>query len=104
MKFCISITVIAMLVTALPANADDMGLSLARQNACMTCHAVDNSIVGPAFKAVAARYRGDKNAEETLFKKIKFGGAGVWGKTAMPPFPQANDADLHTIIKWILAQ
>ena len=104
MKIWLSIATIAISLMAPLASADQNGLSLAKQNACMTCHAVDNSIVGPAFKAVAARYRGDANAEATLLQKIKFGGAGAWGKTAMPPYPQATDADLRIIIKWVLSQ
>ena len=104
MKIWLSIATIAVLLIAPLASADENGLSLAKQNACMTCHAVDTSIVGPAFKAVAARYRGDANAEAMLLQKIKFGGAGAWGKTAMPPYPQAKDEDLRIIIKWVLSQ
>ncbi|MHB1676283.1 MAG: c-type cytochrome [Sulfuriferula sp.] len=99
-----SAVILAILPILAQANTDDTGLSLAKQNACMTCHAVDSHVVGPSFKAVAARYKGNKNAEAVLFQKIKMGGAGVWGQTAMPPYPQANDQDLHTIIKWVLAQ
>ncbi len=104
MKRWIGITAICLFAQTAQANTDDTGLSLAKQNACMTCHAINSHVVGPAFTAVAARYRGDKNAEATLYNKIRMGGGGNWGKTPMPPYPQASDQDLHTIIKWVLAQ
>ena len=104
MKLRTSFTALAMLPILAHAATDNTGLSLAKQNACMTCHAVDSHVVGPSFKAVAARYKGDKNAAAVLYQKIKMGGGGVWGQTPMPPYPQANDQDLHTIIQWVLAQ
>ena len=68
---------------------------------CTACHAVDHKVVGPAFKDVAAKYRG-KDVEATLVEKVKNGGAGVWGQVPMTPNPQVPDADLHAIVKWIL--
>ena len=68
---------------------------------CTACHAVDHKVVGPAFKDVAAKYRG-KDVEATLVEKVKNGGAGVWGQVPMPPNPQVPDPDLHAIVKWIL--
>ena len=69
---------------------------------CTACHAVDRKVVGPAFKDVAAKYRG-KDVEAQLAEKVKNGGAGVWGQVPMPPNPQVPDADLHALIKWVLA-
>lgn len=85
------------------AVAADSGLSLAQKNACMSCHSVDKKIVGPAYKDVAAKYKGDKGAEAKLIEKVKRGGAGVWGQVPMPPNPQVKDADLKTIVSWILS-
>jgi cytochrome c len=68
---------------------------------CTACHAVDHKIVGPAFKDVAAKYKG-KDMEATLVGKVKNGGAGVWGQVPMPPNSQVPDADLHAIVRWIL--
>ena len=68
---------------------------------CTACHAVDHKVVGPAFKDVAAKYRG-KDVEATLVEKVKNGGSGVWGEVPMVPNPQVPDADLHAIVKWIL--
>ncbi len=104
MKFRTSLTALAMLPILAHAATDETGLRLAKQNACMTCHAVDSHVVGPSFKAVAARYKDDPNASAVLYRKIRMGGAGVWGQTPMPPYPQASDQDLHAIIQWVLAR
>jgi cytochrome c len=69
---------------------------------CTACHAVDHKVIGPAFKDVAAKYRG-KDVEATLVEKVKQGGSGVWGQVPMTPNPQVPDEDLHALVKWILA-
>jgi cytochrome c len=68
---------------------------------CTACHAVDHKVVGPAFKDVAAKYKG-QDVEAQLVQKVKNGGSGVWGRTPMVPNPQVPDADLHALVKWIL--
>jgi len=70
--------------------------------ACTSCHAVDNKLVGPSFKEVAAKYRG-QDVEAKLVEKVKNGGTGVWGQVPMPPNPQVPDPDLHAVVKWILS-
>jgi len=90
-------------LAAAPAAMADAGADLAKKNNCLACHAVDHKVVGPAYKDVAAKYKGDKTAEAKLIAKVKKGGSGVWGAAAMPPNPQVSDADLKTIIKWVLA-
>ena len=60
-------------------------------------------MVGPAYKDVAAKYRGNKDAEQMLIAKVKGGGVGTWGQVPMPPNPSVPDADLKAIIEWILA-
>lgn len=103
MKLIINAAAIALVLLAGQASADNAGLSLAQKNACMTCHSVDKKIVGPAYKDVAAKYKGDKTAEAHLMEKVKKGGAGVWGQIPMPPNPQVKDEDLRVIVKWVLA-
>lgn len=70
---------------------------------CIACHSPTTKVVGPAYKDVAAKYRGNKDAEQLLFNKVRKGGAGVWGPMAMPPNTAVSDADLRAMIKWILA-
>jgi cytochrome c len=100
MKTRIALAAAAMMTLSGVASAD---LALAQKNACMSCHGVDKKIVGPAFKEVAAKYKGDAGAEAKLFAKVKAGGKGVWGPVPMPPNPQVSDADLNKILKWILS-
>ncbi|MBA4708251.1 c-type cytochrome [Aquitalea aquatica] len=86
---------------AAPAMAN---LALAQKNNCLSCHAVDHKVVGPAYKDVAKKYAGDKGAEAKLIAKVKAGGSGVWGPIPMPPNAQVSDADIKTLVKWVLAQ
>src|SRR5712691_10633352 len=77
---------------------------LAKKDGCLLCHAVDKKVVGPAYKEVAAKYKGDKSMEAKLIEKVKKGGSGVWGQIPMPPnSPQVKDEDIKTIVHWILS-
>jgi len=77
--------------------------ALAKSKNCLACHSVDNKIIGPAFKDIAAKYKGDDGAVAALSGKVKNGGAGVWGKMAMPPNAAVSDADIETLVNWILS-
>jgi cytochrome c len=85
---------------ALPAAAQE---ELAKKHNCLACHSVDKKVVGPAYKDVAAKYRGDKTAEAKLVEKVKKGGVGVWGQVPMPPNATVPDADVKALVKWILS-
>ena len=52
---------------------EEAAKALARQNKCTQCHAIDKKKDGPAFKEVAAKYRGKKDAEERLIHHITSG-------------------------------
>jgi cytochrome c len=75
---------------------------LARANGCMTCHAVDKKIVGPAFRDVAQRYAKTPNAEGLLSKSIQSGGGGKWGPIAMPAQKHLTEAQAKELAQWIL--
>ncbi len=75
---------------------------IAKEANCLACHAVDRKLVGPSFKEIAARYRGDAKAPETLAAKVRNGGQGVWGAMPMPPNQQLGAEDLRALVKWIL--
>jgi cytochrome c len=83
--------------------ADAAASQLLTKYNCQACHAVDKKLVGPSYKEVAAKYAGDTAAPAKLAQKIKNGGSGVWGQIPMPP-NNVPDADLKTIVEWILAQ
>lgn len=88
----------ALAISPVQANEE-----LATSSGCMTCHKVDMKVVGPSFKDVAAKYKGDSGAEAALIEKVKKGGSGAWGAIPMPPnSPRVSDADIKTLVDWIL--
>jgi cytochrome c len=76
--------------------------ALMQKDGCSACHAIDKAVVGPAYQDVAAKYKGDKDALAKLSDKVKKGGSGVWGPTPMPPNTQVSDADIKTLVGWLL--
>jgi cytochrome c len=101
MKTRFILATLGAFAVATPAFAS---LELAQKNACTACHAVDKKLVGPAYKDVAAKYKGDAKAEAALFDKVKKGSVGVWGQVPMPPNAQVKDEDVKTLVKWVLSQ
>ena len=87
---------------AAPAFAADE-TALAQKSGCLACHSVDKKIVGPAYKEVAAKYKGDKGADAKLVQKVEKGGAGVWGQIPMPPNTQVKPEDVKKLVEWILS-
>lgn len=78
-------------------------MQLVKNSNCLGCHAIDKKKVGPAFRDVAAKYRGDAGAEARLANKIGKGGRGVWGVMAMPPNPQVSEADRGILARFVLS-
>jgi cytochrome c len=70
---------------------------------CMACHMKDKKLVGPAFKDIAAKYKG-QDVVAKLMDKVRKGGSGVYGPVPMAPNPpdKINDADLKAAIEFIL--
>jgi len=93
-------TLAALSVAALPALANE---ELAKKHACTACHTVDKKLVGPAYKEVANKYRGNAKAAALLEEKVKKGSVGTWGQVPMPPNANVPDADVKTLVKWVLA-
>lgn len=90
-----------LLAAALPAQASE---ALAKKHLCTTCHVVKGAkTIGPAYADVAKKYAGQKDAEAKLVDKVKKGGQGVWGQVPMPPNAAVPDADIKTLVKWILS-
>ena len=78
--------------------------SLLNANTCLGCHSVDAKVVGPAYKDVAVRYRGDPQALAEVETSIHDGGHGKWGDVPMPPFDRLSAADLKTLAEYVLRQ
>jgi cytochrome c len=99
----ISIAAAGALVLAGQASADDQK-ALAQKSGCLACHSVDAKILGPAYKDVAAKYKGKPEMEAKLVEKVKKGGSGVWGPIPMPAnSPQVKDEDIKAIVHWVLS-
>ncbi len=94
----LSMMLSALVSTGAMANAD-----LAKAKNCMACHAVATKVVGPAYKDVAAKYAGQKDAEDKLVAKVIKGGAGVWGAVPMPANPQVSEAEAKQLVQWVLS-
>lgn len=89
----------AGIVMAGQAQADE---ALAKAKNCMSCHALDKKLVGPAYKEVAAKYKGDAKASAMLAAKIKAGGKGTWGPVPMPP-NNVTPEEAGKLAAWVLA-
>ncbi len=87
---------------AAAATTDAAATQLMTKYSCQACHTVDKKLVGPTYKEIAAKYAGDSTALAKLEQKVKTGGSGVWGAIPMPP-NNVPDADLKTLVEWILA-
>jgi cytochrome c len=78
--------------------------ALLAANACLGCHAVDKKIVGPAYRDVAAKYKGDPAALATLQQSLRQGSAGKWGPAAMPPFARLTPEETKALAEYVLEQ
>jgi cytochrome c len=101
----ILLTMIAATAVLLAGNAyAGDAKELAQKSGCLACHSIDKKVLGPSYKDVAAKYKGDKGAEAKLVAKVKAGGSGTWGPMPMPAnSPQVKDEDIKSIVQWILA-
>jgi len=96
--------VAAFVVTAATASAPAWAnQELAQKKNCMACHQLEQKVVGPAYKAVAAKYAGQADAVDKLAQKVIKGGVGAWGAVPMPANPQVSEAEAKQIVQWILS-
>src|SRR5690606_5231865 len=80
-----------------------VGKALVESLTCKSCHNVDEKSIGPAYVAVAEKYKGNPQGEKHLINKIIKGGSGVWGETVMPANPDMKEADAAKIVTWVLS-
>ena len=90
----------AVAAFALPAQASE---ELAKKHNCLACHQVAAKSVGPAYKDIAKKYKGQADAAAKLADKVKKGGSGTWGNIPMPPNAAVPDADVKTLVGWVLS-
>ena len=92
--------IMSLILMSSPVWADN---DLLIKNNCLACHNVNQTVVGPSFKAVANKYRGQEDATDKLTKKIRAGGAGVWGNMPMPAHPQISNVDAKKLAVYVLS-
>ncbi len=86
-----------------PVVSEADAMQLAKKSNCLACHAIGKKVIGPSWKDVTAKYRGDAGAEARMMEKIARGGSGVWGVMVMPPSPQVSEADRKTLARFVLS-
>jgi cytochrome c len=99
-----SIVLSLAILACTPAWANEAALTLAKDSGCLSCHAMAEKIVGPAYQAVATKYAQDKEAVATLVASIQNGSKGKWGRIPMPAHREIPSADLEMLVRWILDQ
>jgi len=95
---------------AAPAAANDLsanpdyqkGLELIAKSDCLTCHKVNEKLIGPAYRDVAAKYENTDANVALLASKVLKGGSGVWGAIPMTPHAALSEADAKQMVKYIL--
>jgi cytochrome c len=99
-KFLIPLIAVLVIFSSQPLMADE---ALAQSKNCLACHKIDTKVIGPAFKDIAAKYKGDTAAPAALAEKIIKGGGGVWGGMPMPPNGTTSQAEAEQLVSWILS-
>jgi cytochrome c len=97
-----AVVMVAMLFAWMGTHDAHASADLTRKYNCVACHAEASKKVGPSYKDIAAKYAGKPDAEDRLAKKIRSGGAGVWGPMPMPPHPQVPEADARAMATYVL--
>ncbi len=84
------------------AAAQAAAKDLAQASGCLSCHALTEKIVGPAYASVAEKYKDDSDAASSLAQSIQYGSKGKWGRIPMPAHPSLSPEDLKTLASWVL--
>lgn len=75
---------------------------LARASGCMSCHSAAEKVVGPSFKSIAEKYKGQADAVASLSQSVRNGSRGNWGRIPMPPHASLADADIKQLVTWVV--
>jgi cytochrome c len=89
--------------STLSASEAAAAMDLAKSSGCLSCHALDEKVVGPAYVKVAAKYKGVADAPDSLAQSVRIGSSGKWGRMAMPAHNTMSDQDIKTLIRWVLS-
>jgi cytochrome c len=100
----VSLMLLTMGLSSAWAQNDKDVKELLKASGCMTCHAIDEKVVGPAFQAIATKYAGQADVADTLAQSVRNGSRGKWGRIPMPPHASLAAEDLKTMTTWVMAQ
>lgn len=101
---------VSALSVCMPVLAD--ARDLVKEKQCMQCHDVEKDVIGPSFKRIAFRWKGNPSAEKMLISTIRNGtlegGGQHWSSTTQMPNswerPVVSQAEAKTIFQWIMRQ
>jgi cytochrome c len=97
------VALLVIMGLSLPSSAAALDpVALAQSRHCLSCHALDHKVVGPAYLEVAKKYQNDPNALAKLSLKVRLGGGGVWGAVPMPANAAVSELEAQELVKWIL--
>lgn len=71
-----------------------------KSHGCLKCHSVSADKDGPAYKKVAAKYKGNADGAATVEGELK---KGMVGKEKHAVF-KGSDADLKQVVSYILSR
>ena len=100
----VSLLLLTMGLSSAWAQNDKDTLDLLKASGCLSCHAKDEKVVGPAFQAIAAKYAGQADAVESLAQSVRNGSRGKWGRIPMPAPASLAAEDIKTMTAWVMAQ
>ncbi len=90
--------------SGLQAGKPPNGEQLTEGSDCSSCHAVDRTVVGPAYNEIAKRYAGQpSDVAGRLVRSVREGASGTWGDISMPSHSDLTDGQLKEIVQWILS-
>ena len=92
--------------TATPATASadaDKGLELIAASDCLTCHKVEEKLVGPAYREIANKYPNDPATIDSLATRVITGSSGRWGQLVMTPHATLSKEDAQTMVKYVMS-
>lgn len=102
MKKILALAAFATLSVSSFAVDKGVAMAMAQKSGCLACHALDKKLVGPAWNEVGKKYAGNAAAAAQLAVKIKKGSNGIWGPIPMPPNATVKDADIKTMVEFVL--
>jgi cytochrome c len=79
------------------------GKRLIELSDCKSCHSIDQKSIGPNYKEIGKKYRGQFMIEGKLSDKIIKGGGGVWGEQVMAAHPQLTKDEATEMVRYILS-